>query len=161
MKALSKTTRYESSDTTGKPQERKELPSREKSQEHKEDLSIPSQSLNKLFDFYEGEALRYQQSMVELQKEFNQAYRITVEAVFSFQESVTDKLPFYPNLELPGMRNMKDFVDTFLKFNEMQNYIMLAIINAAEQNIKFMSESARHFQEMARSMMDWQFFRVR
>jgi AbrB family looped-hinge helix DNA binding protein len=113
--------------------------------ETKEIYATYKQNVDKFFDDIEKAAPQYLQSITNLQQEYTSAWRNAIESAISQQQEFATKAGINTNVPAAVIKAVNDGTEEMIKARAVQNKVVLAVIDAAKQNIKTFNENAKAF----------------
>ena len=109
----------------------------------KDVFSACQQSTDKLFNGAKQSIPQYYQSITNVQQECIQAFEAAVTSAIATQRDLVKKAGIATNVPEQTIKSIRDMTDEFVKTTSAQNQIVLATIDAAQQNIKAFNDNAR------------------
>ena len=114
----------------------------------KDVFSVCQESIDKLFNGIKRSVPHYHQSITNVQQEYLQAYENTVDSTITLQKEYVQKTGIATNIPDPTLKMIRDTTEEFVKATSIQNQVMLATIDATQQNIKAFNDNAKSFTEL-------------
>jgi len=119
----------------------------------KDVFSTYQQNVDKLFTSIKQSVPQYHQSITNVQQEYLQAYENIVDSSFTMQKEFTRKSGIAANIPEATLKVLRDTTDEFVKATSMQNQIVLATIDATQQNIKTFNDNAKSFADLNKNVL--------
>jgi methanogenic corrinoid protein MtbC1 len=119
----------------------------------KDVFSIYQQNVDKLFTSIKQSVPQYHQSITNVQQEYLQAYENIVDSSFTMQKEFARKSGIAANIPEATLKVLRDTTDEFVKATSMQNQIVLATIDATQQNIKTFNDNAKSFADLNKNVL--------
>ena len=113
--------------------------------ETKEIYATYKQNVDRFFDDIEKAEPQYLQSITNLQQEYISAWRNAIESAISQQQEFATKAGINTNVPAAVIKAVNDGTEEMIKARAVQNKVVLAVIDAAKQNIKTFNENAKAF----------------
>ncbi len=119
----------------------------------KDVFSVYQQNVDKFFTNVKQSVPQYHQSITNVQQEYLQAYENIVDSSFTMQKEFASKSGISANIPEATLKAIRDTTDEFVKAASMQNQIVLATIDATQQNIKTFNDNAKSFADLNRNVL--------
>jgi len=119
----------------------------------KDVFSVYQQNVDKFFTSVKQSVPQYHQSITNVQQEYLQAYENIVDSSFTMQKEFASKSGISANIPEATLKAIRDTTDEFVKAASMQNQIVLATIDATQQNIKTFNDNAKSFADLNRNVL--------
>jgi len=119
----------------------------------KDVFSTYQQNVDKLFTSIKQSVPQYHQSITNVQQEYLQAYENIVDSSFTMQKEFAMKSGIAANIPEATLKVLRDTTDEFVKATSMQNQIVLATIDATQQNIKTFNDNAKSFADLNKNVL--------
>lgn len=119
----------------------------------KDTFSIYQQNADKLFNGIRQSIPQYHQSITNVQQEYMQAFENMVDSTITLQKEITKKAGIPSNIPEAAAKAMRDTTEEFVKAASMQNQIVLASIDATQQNIKTFNDNAKAFADLNKNIL--------
>ena len=121
---------------------------------HTKDLfSLYQENANKLFNGVKQSVPQYHQSITNVQQEYLQAFENLIDSSILLQKEFAKKTGVASSVPEAGLKVMRDTAEECVKAVSMQNQIILATIDAAQQNIKTFNDNAKSFTDLNRNIL--------
>lgn len=125
-----------------------------KTQNSQKDMfNIFQQNVDKMFSSTKQSIPQYHQSITNVQQEYIQSFEGAVSSAITMQKELVKKAGISTNIPEATIKAMRDTADEFIKVASVQNQMTLATIDAAQQNIKMISDGANLFAELNKNMI--------
>ena len=122
-------------------------------QETKEIFTVYKQNVEKYFSEVEKTAPQYLQSITNLQQEYTAAWKNAIESVISLQQEFATKVGINTNVPAAVVKLVNDATEELIKAKEVQNKLVLASIDAVQQNVKTFNDNAKTFATLNESIV--------
>ena len=119
----------------------------------KDVFSVYQQNVDKFFTSVKQSVPQYHQSITNVQQEYLQAYENIVDSSFTMQKEFARKSGIAANIPESTLKVIRDTTDEFVKATSMQNQIVLATIDATQQNIKTFNDNAKSFADLNKNVL--------
>jgi len=119
----------------------------------KDVFSVYQQNVDKFFTSIKQSVPQYHQSITNVQQEYLQAYENIVDSSFTMQKEFARKSGIAANIPEATLKVIRDTTDEFVKATSMQNQILLATIDATQQNIKTFNDNAKSFADLNKNVL--------
>ena len=119
----------------------------------KDVFSVYQQNVDKFFTSIKQSVPQYHQSITNVQQEYLQAYENIVDSSFTMQKEFARKSGMAANIPEATLKVIRDTTDEFVKATSMQNQILLATIDATQQNIKTFNDNAKSFADLNKNVL--------
>ena len=119
----------------------------------KDAFSAYQQSFDKLFNTVKQSVPQYHQSVTNMQQECLQACENFVTSAVGMQKELARKSGIGTIIPESAAKIIKDSSDELVRASNIQNQIVLAAIDAAQQNIKTFNDNAKSFAELNKNIM--------
>lgn len=116
-------------------------------------FTVYEQNVDKLFNGFKQSIPQYHQSVTNVQQEYLKAVENFVESTVSIQKEFARKSGMATNIPDAPLRMMRDTTEEVVKATTIQNQIILASIDAAQQNIKTFNDNAKSFADLNRNII--------
>ncbi len=130
-----------SNETTTKPSSSKDV------------FSVCQQNVDKLFNGVRQSVPQYHQSITNVQQEYLQAYENVIDSTITLQKEYTRKAGIAANIPEASLKVIRDTTEEFVKATSIQNQVVLATIDATQQNIKTFNDNAKSFAELNKNIL--------
>ena len=126
----------------------------EQTQSNPKDIfSVYQQNVDKLFNGVKQSVPQYHQSITNVQQEYLQAYENIVDSTITLQKEYAKKAGIATNIPEATLKVIHDTTEEFVKATSIQNQVVLATIDATQQNIKTFNDNAKSFAELNRNIL--------
>ena len=119
----------------------------------KDVFSAYQENVDKLFNGIKQSVPQYHQSITNVQQEYLQAYENVVDSAISLQIEYVKKSGVKTNLPEATLKVIHDTTEEYVKAASIQNQIVLATIDATQQNIKTFNDNAKSFADLNRNIL--------
>ncbi|HSD04533.1 MAG TPA: hypothetical protein VLB45_02125 [Nitrosopumilaceae archaeon] len=113
--------------------------------ETKEIFAVYKQNVEKYFTEVEKTAPQYLQSITNLQQEYTAAWKNAIESAISLQQEFATKAGINTNVPAAVVKLVNDATEELIKAKAVQNKLVLASIDAVQQNVKTFNDNAKTF----------------
>lgn len=122
-------------------------------QETKEIFAVYKQNIDKYFNEIEKTAPQYLQSITNLQQEYTSAWKNAIESAISLQQEFATKAGINTNVPAAVIKLVNDATEELIKAKAVQNKLVLAAIDAVQQNVKTFNDNAKAFASLNENIM--------
>ena len=119
----------------------------------KDVFSVYQQNVDKLFNGIRQSVPQYHQSITNVQQEYLQAYENVVDSTITLQKEYAKKAGIATNIPEATLKVIYDTTEEFVKAASIQNQVVLATIDATQQNIKTFNDNAKSFADLNRNIL--------
>ncbi|MEE8383969.1 MAG: hypothetical protein V3R39_03395 [Nitrosopumilus sp.] len=119
----------------------------------KDIFSVYQQNVDKLFNGVKQSVPQYHQSITNVQQEYLQAYENIVDSTITLQKEYAKKAGIATNIPEATLKVIHDTTEEFVKAASIQNQVVLATIDATQQNIKTFNDNAKSFADLNRNIL--------
>ncbi|NWJ29895.1 hypothetical protein HX850_03145 [Marine Group I thaumarchaeote] len=119
----------------------------------KDVFSVYQQNVDKLFNGIRQSVPQYHQSITNVQQEYLQAYENIVDSTITLQKEYAKKAGIATNIPEATLKVIYDTTEEFVKAASIQNQVVLATIDATQQNIKTFNDNAKSFADLNRNIL--------
>ena len=119
----------------------------------KDIFSVYQQNVDKLFNGVKQSVPQYHQSITNVQQEYLQAYENIVDSTITLQKEYAKKSGITTNIPEATLKVIHDTTEEFVKAASIQNQVVLATIDATQQNIKTFNDNAKSFADLNRNIL--------
>ena len=119
----------------------------------KDVFSVYQQNVDKLFNGIRQSVPQYHQSITNVQQEYLQAYENVVDSTITLQKEYVKKAGIATNIPEATLKVIHDTTEEFVKAASIQNQVVLATIDATQQNIKTFNDNAKSFADLNRNIL--------
>ncbi len=120
----------------------------------KDVYGVYQQNVDKYMEGIRQSVPQYHQSITNVQQECLQACENGINAAVSLQKEYARKAGITTNIPEAALRVIKDTTEEMVKATSIQNQIVLAAIDATQQNIKTFNDNAKSFAELNKNIVD-------
>lgn len=121
--------------------------------ETKEIFAVCKQNVDKYFSEVERSLPQYLQSITNLQQEYIADWKNAIESSISLQQEFANKVGINANVPSAFINMINDTVEELIKVKTTQNKIVLATIDATQQNVKMFNDNAKIFAGLNESVL--------
>ena len=121
--------------------------------ETKEIFTVCKQNVDKYFTEVERSLPQYLQSITNLQQEYTAAWKNAIESSISLQQEFANKVGINANMPPAFINMINGAAEELIKVKAVQNKVVLATIDATQQNIKMFNDNAKTFAELNESVL--------
>ena len=119
----------------------------------KDAFSVYQENTNKLFTGIKQSVPQYHQSITNVQQEYLHAYENIVNYTITLQKEYAQKAGITTSMPEATLKMLHNTTDEFVKVNSIQNQVVLATIDATQQNIKTYNDNAKSFADLNRNIL--------
>jgi len=119
----------------------------------KDIFSVYQHSFDKFFSTVRQSVPQYHQSVTNVQQEYLQACENLVASAVGLQKEFARKSGINTVVPEAATRIVRDSSDELVKASGIQNQIVLAAIDATQQNIKTFNDNAKSFADLNRNIL--------
>jgi hypothetical protein len=119
----------------------------------KDVFSVYQENINKLFSGIKQSVPQYHQSITNVQQEYLQAYENIVDSTITLQKEYAKKAGIATTIPEATLKVIHDTTEELVKANSIQNQVVLATIDATQQNIKTFNDNAKSFADLNRNIL--------
>ena len=116
-------------------------------------FSVYQQSFDKFFNAIRQSVPQYHQSVTNVQQEYLQACENLVNSTVSLQKEFVKKSGVNTIVPEAATRLVRDSSEEVVKTSNIQNQMILATIDATQQNIKTFNDNAKSFAELNKNII--------
>ncbi len=121
--------------------------------ETKDMFSVYQENVDKIFSGIRHSVPQYHQSITNVQQEYLQTYENIVDSTITLQKEYAKKAGIATNIPQTTLKVIHDTTEEFVKAASIQNQIILATIDATQQNIKTFNDNAKSFADLNRNIL--------
>lgn len=115
-------------------------------------FSIYQENTNKLFTDVKRSVPQYHQSFTNVQQEYLQTVENIVDSTITIQKEYAEKAGISTSIPEATQKMFHNTIEEFVNINSIQNQIILATIDATQQNIKTFNDNAKLFADLNRNI---------
>lgn len=116
-------------------------------------FSVYQQSFDKFFNAIRQSVPQYYQSVTNVQQEQLQACESFVSSAIGMQKDLAKKSGIGAVMPEAAVKMVREYADELAKASGIQNRVVLASIDAAQQNIKAFNGNAKSFADLNKSIV--------
>ncbi len=116
-------------------------------------FSVYQQGFDKLFNAVRQSVPQYHQSITNVQQEYLQACENLVTSSVTLQKELARKSGVNTVVPEAAAKIVRDSSAEFVKATGIQNQLVLAAIDATQQNIKTFNDNAKSFADLNRNIL--------
>ena len=119
----------------------------------KDIFSVYQENVDKMFNGVKQSVPQYHQSITNVQQEYLQAFENMVDSSITIQKEFVIKAGIISDVPSTTLKVIDDTTEEFVKASSIQNQIVLASIDATQQNIKTFNDNAKSFVELNKNIL--------
>jgi len=119
----------------------------------KDIFSVYQENVDKMFNGVKQSVPQYHQSITNVQQEYLQAFENMVDSSIAIQKEFVIKAGIVSDVPSTTLKVIDDTTEEFVKASSIQNQIVLASIDATQQNIKTFNDNAKSFVELNKNIL--------
>ena len=119
----------------------------------KDIFSVYQENIDKMFNGVKKSVPQYHQSITNIQQEYLQAFENMVDSSIAIQKEFVIKAGIASDVPSTTLKVIDDTTEEFVKASSIQNQIVLASIDATQQNIKTFNDNAKSFVELNKNIL--------
>ena len=119
----------------------------------KDILSISQKNINKIFYGVKKSVPKYHQSITNLQQEYFQAFENMANFSIALQKEFVTKGNIVSDVPSTTLKIINDTTEEFVKIFSIQNQIVLASIDATQQNIQTFNDNIKSFVKLNKNIL--------
>ena len=119
----------------------------------KDIFSVYQENVDKMFNGVKQSVPLYHQSITNVQQEYLQAFENMVDSSIAIQKEFVIKAGIASDVPSTTLKVIDDTTEEFVKASSIQNQIVLASIDATQQNIKTFNDNAKSFVELNKNIL--------
>ena len=119
----------------------------------KDIFSVYQENIDKMFNGVKQSVPQYHQSITNVQQEYLQAFENMVDSSIAIQKEFVIKAGIASDVPSTTLKVIDDSTEEFVKASSIQNQIVLASIDATQQNIKTFNDNAKSFVELNKNIL--------
>ncbi len=116
-------------------------------------FSIYQENAFKMFNGVKQSVPQYHQSITNVQQEYLQTFENMIDSSITLQKEFVIKAGIASDVPNATLKVIGDTTEEYLKAASIQNQIVLASIDATQQNIKTFNDNAKSFVELNRNIL--------
>ena len=116
-------------------------------------FSVYQENVNRMFNGVKKSVPQYHQSITNVQQEYLQAFENMVDSSITIQKEFVIKAGIASDVPSTTLKVIDDTTEEFVKASSIQNQIVLASIDATQQNIKTFNDNAKSFVELNKNIL--------
>lgn len=120
----------------------------------KDIYGVYQQNVDKYMDGIRQSVPQYHQSITNVQQELLQACENGINAAVSLHKEYARKAGITSNVPEAALKVVKDTTEELVKATSIQNQIVLAGIDAAQQNIKTFNDNTKSFADLNKNIVN-------
>lgn len=124
-----------------------------KNSDSKDVIAIYKQNVERLFDGVRQSVPKYHQSITNVQQEYLQTFENIAHSTFELQRDAIKKSGVPTGMPEAAARTMNDVSDEVAKAVSIGNQMVLATMDAAQQNAKMYNDNAKSFASLNRDIL--------
>ncbi len=125
----------------------------ETKQNSRDIFSIYQENAAKMFNGVKQSVPQYHQSITNVQQEYLQTFENMIDSSITLQKEFVIKAGIASDVPNATLKVIGDTTEEYLKAASIQNQIVLASIDATQQNIKTFNDNAKSFVELNRNIL--------
>ncbi len=119
----------------------------------KDMFSVYQENIDKMFNGVKQSVPQYHQSITNVQQEYLQAFENMVDSSIAIQKEFVIKAGIASDVPSTTLKVIDDTTEEIVKASSIQNQIVLASIDATQQNIKTFNDNAKSFVELNKNIL--------
>ena len=119
----------------------------------KDIFSVYQENIDKMFNGVKQSVPQYHQSITNVQQEYLQAFENMVDSSIAIQKEFVIKAGIASDVPSTTLKVIDDTTEEIVKASSIQNQIVLASIDATQQNIKTFNDNAKSFVELNKNIL--------
>ena len=119
----------------------------------KDIFSIYQENVDKMFNGVRQSVPKYHQSITNVQQEYLQAFENMIESSITLQKEFVVKAGIVSDVPSASLKVIDDTTEEIVKASSIQNQVLLASIDATQQNIKTFNDNAKSFVELNKNIL--------
>ena len=119
----------------------------------KDIFSIYQENVDKMFNGVRQSVPKYHQSITNVQQEYLQAFENMIDSSITLQKEFVVKAGIVSDVPSASLKVIDDTTEEFVKASSIQNQVLLASIDATQQNIKTFNDNAKSFVELNKNIL--------
>ena len=119
----------------------------------KDIFSIYQENVDKMFNGVRQSVPKYHQSITNVQQEYLQAFENMIDSSITLQKEFVLKAGIVSDVPSASLKVIDDTTEEIVKASSIQNQVLLASIDATQQNIKTFNDNAKSFVELNKNIL--------
>ena len=119
----------------------------------KDIFSIYQENIDKMFNGVRQSVPKYHQSITNVQQEYLQAFENMIDSSITLQKEFVVKAGIVSDVPSASLKVIDDTTEELVKASSIQNQVLLASIDATQQNIKTFNDNAKSFVELNKNIL--------
>lgn len=119
----------------------------------KDAFTVYKQNVDKMFNTVRQSVPQYHQAITNVQQEYLQAFENAANSAITFQKDIAKKSGVATSIPEATIRMMDETTEEIAKASSISNQVILATLDAAQQNVKTFSENAKSFTSLNRDIL--------
>ena len=116
-------------------------------------FSVYQENVNRMFNGVKKSVPQYHQSITNVQQEYLQAFENIIDSSIILQKDFVIKSGIVSDVPTATLKVIDDTTEEFVKASSINNQIVLATIDAAQQNIKTFNDNAKSFANLNKNIL--------
>ena len=116
-------------------------------------FSVYQENVNRMFNGVKKSVPQYHQSITNVQQEYLQAFDNIIDSSIILQKEFVIKSGIVSDVPSATLKVIDDTTEEFVKASSIQNQIVLATIDATQQNIKTFNDNAKSFANLNKNIL--------
>ena len=116
-------------------------------------FSVYQENVNRMFNGVKKSVPQYHQSITNVQQEYLQAFENIIDSSIILQKEFVIKSGIVSDVPSATLKVIDDTTEEFVKASSIQNQIVLATIDATQQNIKTFNDNAKSFANLNKNIL--------
>jgi len=116
-------------------------------------FSVYQENVNRMFNGVKKSVPQYHQSITNVQQEYLQAFENIIDSSIILQKEFVIKSGIVSDVPTATLKVIDDTTEEFVKASSINNQIVLATIDAAQQNIKTFNDNAKSFANLNKNIL--------
>ena len=121
--------------------------------ESKDIYAVSKQNVERFFDGVEKATPKNLQSITNLQQEYLEAWKNTINSTITLQREYANRSGLNTNVPQASLKVINDTTEEAIKAFSVQNQIALAAIDATQQNVKTFNDNAKAFADLNKNIL--------
>ena len=116
-------------------------------------FSVYQENVNRMFNGVKKSVPQYHQSITNVQQEYLQAFENIIDSSIILQKEFVIKSGIVSDVPTATLKVIDDTTEEFVKASSINNQIVLATIDATQQNIKTFNDNAKSFANLNKNIL--------